>query len=80
MNNQREDETELKKAWYRKRKITIAIGIASQCFNYFEYTCLRISALYYYKNSFNANNPNFYYGCVISVIFVSVVVSVRFCG
>ena len=68
------------KAWYRKRKITSAIGIAIQCLIFFEYASITISALYYYKDSFNVNNPNFYYGCVMSVIFVSGVISVRFCG
>ena len=78
--NDQNDLAELKKSWYRKRKLTTAIGIAQQCLIYFEYASVTISALYYYKNSFNVSNSNFYYGCTMAAIFVSGVISVKICG
>ena len=80
MSNQKEDLTTELNSWYRKRKITTSIGIILQCVAFFEYASITISALYYYKDSFNVANPNFYYGCVMSIIFVSGVVSVKFSG
>lgn len=69
------DTAELKNTWLRKRKITTTIGISLRCLSFFEYTSVAISALYYYKNLYHTTNPNFFYGCTMSVIYVSGVIS-----
>ncbi|XP_066935298.1 uncharacterized protein [Clytia hemisphaerica] len=66
--------------WKLKRKLTVSIGIIYQCLYCFEYSSTAISALYYYKNSFNVENPKFYYGCSMAAIFLSAIISNYICG
>ena len=66
--------------WYQKRKITTIIGIGFRCTYSFEYASNAISAIYYYRNSFQTDNPKFYYGCSMAAIFASAVISSRLCG
>ena len=64
----------------QKRKLTVSIGIIYQCLYYFEYSSTAISAIYYYKNSFNISDPKFYYACSMASIFISAVISNYMCG
>ena len=74
------DLEETKATWYRKRKWTTGIGIALKCLSFFEYGSISISGLYYYEYSFNVSNPKFFYGSLMSSIFVSSIISTYFCG
>ena len=72
--------SKLKQTWYRKRQIVTYFGCVQLCVLYFEYSVVSITALYYYKETFKLENPNFYFGLSMAVLCASRVVSVFFCG
>ena len=75
-----EEKEEMKKSWYRKRQIFTYFGIIVNFVNYFEYSAVSITALYYYKETFKLQNPNFYYGFGFSCMCLSSLLSVFICG
>ena len=70
----------MKLDWYQKRKVASIIGISYKCLVYFEYGATALSAIYYYKNSFNVTNPRFYYSFSLCAMYVSAVFSNLLCA
>ena len=70
----------MKKSWYQKRQIVTYFGMVQLCLLYFEYSVVSITSLYYYKDTFQTKNPNFYYGLSMAAMCISSLISVFVCG
>ena len=69
-----------KRKWYTRRTLVSWIGLIQQSLLYFEHSAVLISALFYYQNLFDVENPKFYYILSLGSYMLSGMTSVMICG
>ena len=73
-------DDQILESWYRKRRNTTIIIFLDKCLYAFEYSAISISALYYYKFTIKADNPQLYYSIAMAALYIVSIFSAFFAG
>lgn len=75
-----QNEQQILKDWYKKRKRNLIVIYFNTCMYIFEYSAIVISALFYFKNTLKVANPNLYYSLTLGAAFAFTPISTIIAG